>query len=526
LKGNIFMTGAESLIMTAVKAGIEVCFANAGTTELPVVRALEKVPGVRPILCLFEGGCSGAADGYARMKEKPAMTLLHLGPGFANAVANFHNARRAGSPIFNVVGDHASWHRPSDPLLNMDVEALVGTVSRWQRTNQSSDRISHDAAEGISAALSGLIASLILPSDHAWAEIPPSEIHAAGFRFDPVDSESIEEAAKLLRSTSRKALFLGGRALWKAGLHAAARVAASTGCDLLTDVFPARMERGAGFPIVQKIPYFPEHAAAMLSGYEAFVFAGAREPVAFFGYQDMPGRLLTSDQRRVHIGTAFQDAAAALECLAEALDSPPSPPGKAPFMASLRYPELPGGVLTAEKACLALTALQPENAIVVDESLTSGSSYYSLATSLAPHTLINLTGGAIGQGIPSATGAAIACPERPVINFQADGSALYTLQALWTQARENLNVTTLICSNRSYNIIRMEMRRAGHSVTGTEASSLIDLRNPDIDWVRLSLGFGVPAISVTTVEEFSSAFSRAMAEPGPHLIELVLQPSF
>jgi len=476
------------------------------------------------MLCLFEGGCSGAADGYTRMKGKPAMTLLHLGPGFANAVANFHNARRAGSPMFNVIGDHATWHRPSDPLLNMDLESLVKTVSAWQRTNESADKISLDAAEGISAALSGRIASLILPSDFSWAEVTSSKICTSGFRFDPVEKGPIEEAAQLLRTASRKALFLGGRALHRAGLQAAARIAAVMGCDLLTDVFPARMERGAGYPLVTKVPYFPDSATAMLSRYEAFVFAGGREPISFFGYQGMPSRLLTSEQRRVHIGTGLQDEAKALECLADALDAPATPAGNSPLIASYRRPSLPEGVLTAEKACQTLAALQPGNAIVVDESLTSGFAYYDLAANVAPFTLLYLTGGAIGQGIPSATGAAVACPERPVINFQADGSALYTLQALWTQARENLDVTTLICSNRSYNIIRVEMSRAGFSTTGPVSTSLMDLGHPDINWVQLSQGFGVPATSAHTVEELTVAFSRAMAEPGPHLIELILQP--
>jgi acetolactate synthase-1/2/3 large subunit len=291
------------------------------------------------MLCLFEGGCSGAADGYARMKDKPAMTLLHLGPGFANAIANFHNARRAGSPIFNVIGDHASWHRPADPLLNMDLESLVATVSQWQKTNETADRISQNAAEGISAAFSGQIASLILPSDHSWTKLPKSKIFPADFRFASVDQESITAAARLLRTSSKKALFLGGSSLLKEGLLAAARIASATGCDLLTDVFPARIERGAGYPIVHKLPYFPEQAAAFLSGYKSFVFAGAREPVAFFGYKDMPSFLLNEKQSRVHIGTGHQNEAEALNCLADALDAPVYQPGEAKVIASLRYPD-------------------------------------------------------------------------------------------------------------------------------------------------------------------------------------------
>jgi acetolactate synthase-1/2/3 large subunit len=518
------MNGAEYLIKTVAQAGIEVCFANAGTTEIPVVNALDAARGIRTILCLFEGGCSGAADGYGRMKDKPAMTLLHLGPGFANGIANFHNARRAGTPIFNIIGDHATWHRSSDPLLNMDLESLVGTVSGWQRNNESAESISLDAAEGISAARSGQIASLIVPSDHQWAQLASPQIFSARFTFDPVETAAIERAAQLLRASSRTALVLGGRTLRQTGLQQAARICAATGCDLLTNVYPARIERGAGYPVVKKIPYFPEQATAMLAGYDAFVFAGAREPVAFFGYKDMPSILLTYDQRRVHIGEGNQDEAGALEHLADALGAPITLPAQAPFIAPFRRPELPAGALTAEKVCLSLAALQPENAIVIDESLTTGVAYYNLAATVPPYTLLYLTGGAIGQGIPSATGAAVACPDRPVIDFQADGSALYTLQALWTQARENLNVTTLICSNRSYNIIRMELGRAGYPTAGPAASALTELSHPDINWVQLSQGFGVPAVRAVTVSEFAAAFHRAMAEPGPHLIELVLQP--
>lgn len=517
------MNGAEYLIKTVAHAGIEVCFANAGTTEIPIVNALDTACGIRAILCLFEGGCSGAADGYARMKDKPAMNLLHLGPGFANGIANFHNARRAGSPIFNVIGDHATWHRPNDPLLNMDLESLVGTVSGWQRNNKSPENISRDVAEGISAAYAGQIASLIVPSDHQWAQPAATQIFSAGFTFDPVKQTEIEAAAQLLRTNSRTALVLGGRALHQAGLRQAARICAAAGCDLLTDVFPARIERGAGYPIVKKIPYFPEQATAMLAAYETFVFAGAREPVAFFGYEGLPGILLAADQKRVHIGDGNQDEAAALEHLADALGAPVALPPDAPFIASFRRQELPEGALTVENVCLALAALQPENAVIIDESLTSGFAYYNLAATAPPHTLLYLTGGAIGQGIPSATGAAVACPDRPVINFQADGSALYTLQALWTQARENLNVTTLICSNRSYKIIRTELERAGCSTAGPAAEKLIDLNRPDINWVQLSQGFGVPATAAVTVAEFAAAFHRAMVEPGPHLIELVLQ---
>ncbi len=159
------MNGAESLLRTAAASGIRICFANPGTTELPLVAAFDTDTGVRPILCLFEGVCSGAADGYARMSGNPAMTLLHLGPGFANGIANFHNARRARSAIFNVIGDHASWHLASDPPLASDIESLARPVSGWLRSADPAGPLSRDAAEAIAAARSGMVATLIAPHD-------------------------------------------------------------------------------------------------------------------------------------------------------------------------------------------------------------------------------------------------------------------------------------------------------------------------------------------------------------------------
>ena len=430
------MNGAEILIKTAAKAGVEVCFTNPGTTEMPLVCAFDAVAGIRPILGLFEGCCTGAADGYGRMTDKPAMTLLHLGPGLGNGIANLHNARRARTPVLNVIGEHATWHRSADAPLSMDIAALAETVSGWQRTSVTPQNLSRDTADAITAALTGKVATLIVPSDVQWSDSPDNKIHLSKIPDASADKESIERAADLLRTHQKAALILGGRALRKRGLAAAARIKAKTGCDLLSERAPARMERGAGIPATEFIPYFPRQALDLLSKYQVVVLAGAAEPVTFFGWQGYDSRLLNHNQDICQIKAVDECLPPALENLAEALGAPGRVDAAAVGFPQVERPELPQGTLTAQNACLILAALQPENAIIVNESITSGAAYFPLGPGLPPHTLLMLPGGAIGYGMPCAVGAAIACPQRPVINFQADGSAMYTLQALWMQARE------------------------------------------------------------------------------------------
>ena len=516
------MNGAELLLKTAVKAGIEVCFTNPGTTEMPLVCAFDSVGGIRPILGLFEGCCTGAADGYGRMADKPAMTLLHLGPGLANGIANLHNARRARTPLLNVVGEHATWHRSADAPLNMDIVALAETVSGWQRTSTASQNLSKDTADAISAALREKIATLIVPSDVQWSESSRSKIHSSQTPVGSIDKEGIETAAALLRKERKATLILGGGALRQIGLLAAARIKAKTGCDLLSERAPARMERGSGLPATAFIPYFPRQALKLLSKYQTIVLAGAAEPVTFFGWKGFESRLLNEDQTVLQIKAKDKHLPQALVNLADALEAPSKINAADVGISSVQKPALPRGRLNAQNACLVLAALQPENAVIVNESITSGAAYFPLGPQLPPHTLLMLPGGAIGYGIPCAVGAAIACPGRAVINFQADGSALYTVQALWMQARESLDITTLICSNRSYKILSIEFARAGVDAPGQHASSLTDLNNPAIDWVDISKGMGVPAVRVDSCEALAKELEKALIEAGPHLIEMVL----
>lgn len=512
------MKGANLVIRTAVQAGISVCFTNPGTTELPLVNALDQESHIHTILGLFEGVCTGAADGYGRMAERPAMTLLHLGPGLANGVANLHNARRAQTPIVSLVGEHATWHRPYDPLLAMDIESLAATVSGWQRTPRRAEDLSRYMAAAVEAAMRGQIATLIVPQDFQWAEVGNLELTKSLPPEKKMDEGRIEAAAKLLRKGPRCALVLGGKSLREKGLMAAGRIQAAVGCDLICETFPARMERGAGLPAIAKIPYLPEMAKEMLSVYDVLVLAGARKPVAFFGYENSESLLLEQRQATADLCGPDQGVQPALEALAEYLHAPGDP--QAEKLSPESRPDIIPGRLDGDKIGRIIAALQPENAVIVEEAVTNSLPWFLYSNTCPRHTLLSLTGGAIGQGSPCAAGAAVACPDRPVINFEADGSAMYTLQALWTQAREHLNVTTLICSNRSYDILKVELARAGVDHPGKTAQKVTDLTG--IDWVKLGRAQGVPSVSVETAEDLAEKMQKALDDPGPHLIEMVL----
>ena len=510
------MNGADLILMVAKANGINICFANPGTTEIPLVAALDNVSDVRAVLCLYEGVCTGAADGYARMLDKPAMVLLHLGPGLANGTSNLHNARRAHTPIVTVVGQHSTWHLPLDPPLAMDIEAIASATAGWQRTCRSTDDLGKDMADAISAAYEGQGAVLIVPYDLQMEKTHEKVIELKAKGLHAVDLARVEDSARFLSSYPKTALVLGNKVLRREGLIAAARIKDKIGCDLLCEGFPARMERGAGLPDVPRIPYLPETAMEVLGHYEAFIFAGADEPVAFFGYQGVPGHLLNDGQKRLHLVEPHKDATKAMICLADILGAPATPAEN--ILTKPTRPPMPTGALSGDKACAVLAALQPESAIVVDESITNSIWYYPLTASVPPFTLLTLTGGSLGQGPACAVGAAMACPDRPVINIQADGSAMYTVQALWTQAREHLNVTTLIFSNRSYDILKLELARFGVHTSGPAASRLTDLAG--IDWVCLGKAFGVASVAVNTAEGLAAEFSNALHENGPHLIQM------
>ncbi|MFP8879653.1 MAG: acetolactate synthase large subunit [Myxococcota bacterium] len=519
VKGNP-MNGAEAAIQTAVRAGVDVCFANPGTTELAWVQALDSVPGIRAILGLFEGVCTGAADGYGRMTDRPALTLLHLGPGFANGIANLHNARRARSPIVNLIGDHASWHLAADAPLTSDITSLANPVSHWVRNNTSAAELASDLAEAWTEAAGspGRIATLIAPTDYQLGEGQPVEAPPRRATA-PIDTERVSSAAKSLRGARQPLLLVGGRALREEGLRAAARVAVSTGARIIGETFPARLERGGDLPPIERLPYFPDQAIEAIAKHDVIVLAGAIAPVSFFGYEGIPSLLAPPNAEIVTLSSPEEDVEGSLQGLADELNESEASPAGA---AGPPRPEAPTGALHPGSLGQALAAVQPEGAIVVDEGATSGMPYFLAAAGAPRHTYLGLTGGAIGQGLPCATGAAIGCPDRQVIALQADGSGAYTVQALWTQARAALDVVTLLCSNRAYRILQVELGRAGVAEPGPIAKSLTDLSRPTLDWVSLAEGFGVPAARVETADELNHQLEIGFAESGPRLIELEL----
>ncbi len=512
------MTGADRLLQTARAAGVDVCFANPGTTEMPLVAALDRTPEIRPVLGLFEGVCSGAADGFARMAGRPALALLHLGPGFANGIANLHNARRAHTPMLVVVGDHATWHAAADAPLASDIVSLASPVSGWVRNVRRADDLASDTAAALEAACAppGQIATLIVPADCQWHAADGTPVAVRASDPVPVSGERIDAAARALRAGDA-ALLVGGAGLGERGLRAAARIRAACGVRLLHDAFVARLERGAHLPDLERIPYFPEQAIQALGGLRTLLLAGERDPVAFFGYPGGRSRIAADGCERLVLAAPHENIAGALEALADELDAPATVaiPARA-------RPALPSGALDVAALGQALAALQPEGAIVVDEGLTSSAPWFAAAAAAAPHTVLGLTGGAIGQGLPCAVGAAVACPDRKVIALQADGSGLYTLQALWTMAREQLDVVTILCANRSYRILQVELTRAGITAPGPAARALADLTRPEVDWTALAAGLGVPAVRVDSADTLGKELSRALATPGPTLIEALL----
>ncbi len=510
------MNGAEALLQTLIDSGVEVCFANPGTSEMQLVAAIDKIPGMRPVLGLFEGVVTGAADGYGRMADKPAATLLHLGSGFSNGMANLHNARRAGTPIVNIVGDHATYHLPLDAPLTSDVPGHIALTSNWNRTSASHTAMAQDGAEAVAASMTGRSANLIVPADFAWTEGAEPAAPVAAAKPEVVSEEVIAKIGEALKNSDNACLFMGDKALREDGLKAAARIAA-TGIRVISEVFSSRVQRGRGRPNIERLPYFAEFAADALKDIKDMVLVGTMNPVSFFAYPNKPSTLWAENCNITTLANKQQDQIAALEALADYLGAPayeaqPETP----------LPEIPEGPMTAETVGAVIANHLPENAIVSDEAQTSGAFSYAYYDGAAPHDWLMLTGGAIGQGLPVAMGAALACPDRKVVNLQADGSAMYTNQALWSMAREDLDVCVVLYNNSSYAILNIEFMNVGVDAPGERAQSMLSLQNPGLDWVKLAEGMGVKATRATSTSEFEEQFAAAMKEKGPRLIEVVL----
>jgi acetolactate synthase-1/2/3 large subunit len=514
------MIGAESLVRSLLASGVDTWFANPGTSEMHVVAALDKVAETRAILGLFEGVVTGAADGYGRMAGKPAATLLHLGPGLANGLANLHNARRAASPIVNVVGDHATYHSQYDAPLESDIIGFARPVSGWIHRSMRSDSVGADGARAVLAAREapGQIATLIVPADVAWGECdgPAPALPHGGPA--PVGGAAVDAAAEALRSGKKTAILMRGDVVHGRGLEAAGRVAVKTGARLLCDYFVPRLRRGAGVVPVERLPYFAEQILDNLSGVQHVVLAGARPPVSFFAYKDSPSWCLPEGCAVSVLAHPHEDGAAALEALAEALGAAEAQAAHA----ELKIPDMPAGALDVLTAAQIVGRLLPADAIISDESATSGLGLSAYLEGAQPHDILSVSGGAIGMGIPLGAGAAVACPDRKVICLQGDGGGMYTLQALWTQARENLDVTTVIYSNRAYVILMFELMRMGISTPGAKAMSMLDLHNPELNWVSLASGMGVEASRAETTEQFADQLQSAIQAHGPRLIEVII----
>ena len=512
------MNGAESLVHTLLACGVDTCFSNPGTSEMHFVAALDRIPGMRCVLGLFEGVVTGAADGYARMQDRPAATLLHCGPGLANGLANLHNARRARVPVVNLVGDQATHHRPLDAPLTADTEGFARGVSVWVRTASRAADVGTDCASAVQAARSapGGVATLILPSDTCWDDGGVVGAPLPAPAWPTASPDAVDGAVRALRSGAPTMLILSGPALQAGPLAAAAGILAATGARMMAQTSNARVERGAGRIPITRVPYPVDQAVESLAGVRHLILVGAVPPVGFFAYPGKPGRLYPADCEVHVLARPEQDGPDALCRLADALGATPAAPPATP-----PRPDLPRGSVTSEALAQALSALLPDGAVVVDESVSFGRALYPGTHGAALHDWLQLTGGAIGGGIPMATGAAIGAPGRRVVTLQADGSAMYTLQGLWTQARERLDVTTVILSNRKYAILMGEYCGVGAN-PGRVAMDMMDLGNPDLDWVALARGMGVDGARAETMEAFADVFAQANARPGPFVVELVI----
>ncbi len=513
------MNGAESLVRTLVAGGVDVCFTNPGTSEMHFVAALDRVEGMRCVLGLFEGVVTGAADGYFRMKGKPASTLLHLGPGLANGLANLHNAKKAHSGIVNIVGQHATYHIGYNAPLTSDIEGLARPMSAWVRTSPDAKSVAADGAAAIAAAKSAppQIATLILPADTAWneadgiAQVPESNQRIS---YSP---QAVEKAARILREDAAHTLLLvTGNALTEPALALAQQVAGKTGCTVMGQTYHPRMARGRGRFSINRIPYVIEQALPILKDFKHIVLIEANDPIAFFAYPNKPS-MLKAEGCEVHRMTAWgENSVAALEALAGAVGAKPSD------VKPQKHPELikPTGELNLTSIAQAIACAIPEHAIVVDESITTGRGFFPPTAASAPHDWLQNMGGSIGFSTPVATGAAVACPDRKVMCMVGDGSAMYTIQSLWTQAREGLDVVTIVFANKIYQILRGEFDGVGAGEPGKRAQDMLRIDRPTLDFVALARGMGVPGRAVTTADEFNTALEEAVREPGPRLIEV------
>mgnify|MGYP000440721534 CR=1 FL=1 len=529
--------GSQSLVQTLLNAGVDTCFSSVHTADKHLDASFSASKEFRTVATLFEGVATGAADGYARMAGKPAAMLSHYGFGLGNGQANLHNARKAKTPMINIVVSEAQGDiAAADVMRESDIEAVAGNISQWVHTSQSADKLPGDAAHAVSVATGypTQISTLIVPEDVLSVEnieavqamaankATLTSAHAAVIDETTLDETVLDEILRALKKGKDCAIMVGGRALCEPHLSLVAKIAKKSGARLISETFPARMQRGSGRPTTERLAYLAEMAEVQLRGLKHLIIVDTKAPVSFFAY---PGKTsyLVPDGCTVHsLVTPENDIASTLTRVAEQL-------GATNVALALQQPvktQLPKGKLTGDKACDIIAAFMPENAIVSDESQTSGVKLMAKTAGCPKHDLLTLTGGAIGQGLPVAVGAAVACPSRPVIAMTGDGSAMYTIQSLSTMVQEQLDVTTIIFNNFSYAILQVELERVGvEGNAGPKAQSQLDLRGPNLDFVEIGGGMGMSAVRVDTCQDFANELQKALAQPGPHLIEVVVPPT-
>ncbi|MGB1252919.1 MAG: acetolactate synthase large subunit [Candidatus Promineifilaceae bacterium] len=514
--------GAQNLIRTLVSGGVDVCFTNPGTSEMHFVAALDQVDGMRAVLCLFEGVCTGAADAYGRMMGKPASTLLHLGPGMGNGIANLHNARRAQSPIVNIIGEHATYHIELDAPLTTDIEGIAQHVSKWVRTTMSPDEISRDTADAITASLTdpGQIATLILPGDSSWNPTTAPILLPQAPPTPTFDMEAVRHSAEIIRRGEPTLILMAGKAVLDEGAAWASRIAAVSEVELMSNRPTARRQLGVGRPIIKALAYPVDQSLRQLQAFKHIILVGTAQPVAFFAYPNKPGTLAPEGCELHTLAGPNEDLVGALAALAQELGASAETPLHAQYRNT--PPPLPTGALTIPSVWQSVAAQLPDQAIIVNESLTSGRGSAKYLSHAPQHDMLYGTGGAIGHGLPQSIGAAVACPDRQVINMQADGSAMYTISALWTFARENLDIVSVIWNNRAYKILQGELDNVGAIRHGTKADSILNLDNPQLDFVKMAEGMGVEASRADSADAFNDQFAAALAKKGPHLIEVLV----
>lgn len=514
------MNGAESMLESLINNGVEVCFSNPGTSEMHMVSAMGKSSGMRAVLGLFEGVCTGAADGYGRMAGKPACTLLHLGPGLSNGSANLHNAHKGRSPVINLIGDHATYHKKYDAPLTSDIEGLAKPVSHWVHTSTDAHALPKDAAEATRIANMGpgKIATLIVPADCAWNEssdpenqLPPTEIPKVG---DAV----IDKASDLLSNGKNTVLLMNNLALSEKGLELADKIAQKTGARVFCDTFTKRLPRGQGRCAIERLGYFSEQANEQVKGVEQFIMVGTKAPVAFFAYPEKASEFYPEGSELHTLSQQDEDAEDALTRLCESLHAS----DLEPRFIKLKKPGLGSGDLTPSSIGMTFAELMPVDAIIVDEAATSGAASQGYSTTTEPHDWLSLTGGSIGFCLPVAIGAAVACPDRKVICSHGDGGAMYTIQSLWTMVRENLDICVVIFANRKYQILQVELSRVGAQSMNKKTLDVLNLDNPELNFLNLAKGMGMAAVRVETIEDFNNHYEKAMRKKGPFLIEAVI----